>query len=214
MSPSMPYQQNSRLCLIYPAPSLAQKSCVIADPWQHTLLQHNAPPWLSSASSHLHPRIHLRVSCIPCNGNIMVHLSLCSFFPSFWFSVHQGGMDFLFICSSVLSITKPSTVLQWPQHWINPLSASQSSITPLSITSDPSSAHLSHTAHAQRWSPQRAPLASHTGRRGQRGRRKLEGNAETEDGREKKDYTLPSLPSPSPSLHAAESVCFMSLHAY
>lgn len=58
----------------------------------------------------------------------MAHHSLCGSFPSFWFSVHQGGVDFLFICSSVLSITKPSTVLQWPQHCINPLSASQSVI--------------------------------------------------------------------------------------
>lgn len=48
-----------------------------------------------------------------------------------------------------LSITKPSTVWQRPQHCINPLSASQPSITLLSITSDPSSAHLSHTAHAR-----------------------------------------------------------------
>ncbi len=114
-----------------------------------------------------------------------------------------------------LSITKPSAVLQRPQHCINPLSASQPSITPLSITSDPSSAHLSHTAHARRWSPQRVPLASHRGWRGQQGRRKLEGNAETEDkGEGEKIIRCPSLPSPSLSLHPAESILFMSLHAY
>lgn len=77
-----------------------------------------------------------------------------------------------------LSITKPSAVLQWPRPCINPLSASQPSITPLSITSDPSSAHLSLTAHARRWSPRRAPLASDRGWTKQLGIRKLEGKAE------------------------------------
>lgn len=114
-----------------------------------------------------------------------------------------------------LSITKPSAVLQWPQHCINPLSASQPSIIPLSITSDPSSAHLSHTAHARRWSPPRAPLARRRGWRGQRGTRKLEGNAETEDrGGGEKIIPYPFLSSPSLSLHPAETILFMSLHAY
>lgn len=114
-----------------------------------------------------------------------------------------------------LSITKPSAVLQWPQHCINPLSAGQPSITPLSITSDPSSAHLSRIARARRWSPRRAPLASRRGWRGQRGRRKLEGNAETEDGGEaEKIIPCPSLPFSSLSLHPAESILFMSVHAY
>lgn len=75
-----------------------------------------------------------------------------------------------------LSIAKPSTT-QRPQHCINPLSASQPSITLLSIMSDPSSAHLSHTAHPLSWSPQRAPPASHRGWKEQPGRRKLEESA-------------------------------------
>lgn len=105
-----------------------------------------------------------------------------------------------------LSITKPSTVWQRPQHCINPLSASQPSITLLSITSDPSSAHLSHTAHARRWSPRRAPPASHRGRRGQWGRRKLEGNAR----RESRLYTaVLSLSLPQPI-----SCWKLSRHAY
>lgn len=103
-----------------------------------------------------------------------------------------------------LSITKPSAVLQWPQPCINPLSASQPSITLLSITSDPSSAHLSHTAHARRWSPRRAPLASDRGWTGQLGIRKLKGNA--------KRRLYPTLPSLC--LHPSESILFVSLHAY
>lgn len=113
-----------------------------------------------------------------------------------------------------LSIAKPSTVWQRPQHCINPLSAIQPSITLLSIMSDPSSAHLSHTAHPLSWSPQSPTVKS----------QRVEGTARQEEIRRKcttqreerlsEDYTPLFLPSPSLSQYPAESTLSMSIHAY
>lgn len=138
-------------------------------------------------SSHL---ASTYIRSTPCDGNIkkkgpplprwLFSLTLI-FCPS-------RGRGLAVSCLSArqfyLSITKPSAVLQRPQHCINPLSAGQPSITPLSITSDPSSAHLSRTAHAWRWSPLESPTgeSQRVEGGGQRGRRKLEGNAKAEDG--------------------------------
>lgn len=48
-----------------------------------------------------------------------------------------------------LSISEPSAGRPWPRIPINPVSAQSPSIRPLSITSDPSSTHLSTAAHVK-----------------------------------------------------------------
>lgn len=176
----------------------------------------NSP--LAPTSSHLASTyIPSHESTTPCDGNIKGPPLPWWFFSLTLIFCPSRGRGLAVSCLSArqfyLSITKPSAVLQRPQHCINPLSASQPSITPLSITSDPSSTHLSHTAHAHRWSPRKAQPASRRGWRGQRGRRKLEGNAKTEDGGEE-EKIIPCPFFPFSVCILLESFLFMSLHAY
>lgn len=150
--------------------------------------------------------------------------------PPFDFSVHQGPWISTLSCLSAhqcyLSITKPSSVLPWPRDCINPLSVIQSFITLLSIMSSPSSAHLSPTAHAQKWSTSTAPLASCRGQGQQPSSRKLKTNVKkkkkTDDERRGREdyspYFLPSLFQPAccwkHSLHFTScllAVMFVSL---
>lgn len=149
------------------------------------------------------------------DGNIKVHIQLGLFYIALIFCPLRGR-GLVLSCLSArqcyLSITKPSAVQQRPQHCINPLSARQPSITLLSITSDPSSAHLSHTAHAQKWSTRRVPLASGSG--GTAGQEEIRGKGKKQKTGVRDWRLFPALPSHSLSLHAAESVLFISLHAY
>lgn len=147
--------KTSHLCLIHRVQHPARRAA--SDPCQHPTPHCSSltpPPPRHGTSSHLESTYGpSQGSSAPCDsGNIKVHLQ--------WFisltliscpSKGRGlAVSCLFARQFYLSITKPSAVLQRPQHCINPLSASQPSITPLSITSDPSSAHLSHTARARR----------------------------------------------------------------
>lgn len=146
--------------------------------------------------------------------------------PPFDFSVHQGPWISTLSCLSAhqcyLSITKPSSVLPWPRDCINPLSVIQSFITLLSIMSSPSSAHLSPTAHAQKWSTSTAPLASCRGQGQQPSSRKLKTNVKKKKKnwrREKRQRRLqPVLPSLSvPAcvlLKAFSSFHFMLISCY
>lgn len=202
ISPKLPHLSNifstepglKGMCCHWPLPTQTETPC---------------SPKLSSPCFHLHSlpwKLH---------GNTEVYLSLGGSFPHALIFCPSRGRGLALSCLSArqfyLSITKPSARLQRPQHCINPLSASQPSITLLSITSDPSSAHLSHNARARRWSPPRAPQRVE----GTAGQEEIRGKCKnTRQGRGEKIIPRSSLPSASRSWHPAESFLFMSLHAY
>lgn len=150
------------------------------------------------------PCMHYHESYSTCN--IMASVAL---FPHFDFLSIKGAW------TSCLSARQVYLSLSHPLF----CSGLSTALIPYQPASHPSphcpsrqihpSAHLCRTAHARRWSPQSAQLESHTGRRGQQGRTKLEGNTETKDGRGKKRL-YPARPLSACTL----SACIMSLRAY